>query len=134
MSIFKKFAPPLVAVALVAVMGVSLLTNMRTAYAAVETNIAGAMQDQQAAMIVANPDQIPRSAGIASLATPTPEDTSVLGAAMAIGILVAAMTLLATNHSASRVGFGFQVMRERYGTWRGILGSVLPGLRPSLRP
>ena len=34
MSIFKKFAAPLLAIALVAVMGVSLLTNTRTAYAA----------------------------------------------------------------------------------------------------
>ena len=34
LSIFKKFAAPLLAVALVAVMGVSLLTNTRTAYAA----------------------------------------------------------------------------------------------------
>ena len=34
MSIFKKFVAPLVAVALVAVMGISLLTNIGTAYAA----------------------------------------------------------------------------------------------------
>ena len=37
MSIFKKFAAPLIAVALVAVMGVSLLGTQRTAYAAAVT-------------------------------------------------------------------------------------------------
>ena len=41
MSILKKFAAPLVAVALVAVMGVSLLSTTGTAHAAVKAGTTG---------------------------------------------------------------------------------------------